>query len=48
MIEEYLKEKENQIHIEKLTAWRDFYLDCNNGWKATIMEKKIERFKKKL
>ena len=48
MIEDYLKEKEDNIHIEKLTAWRDFYVDCNNSWKAEIMTKKLERFKKKL
>ena len=44
MIDDYLKEKEDKIHVEKLIAWREFYIECNNSFKASIMDKKIERF----
>jgi len=47
-INEYLREQRINKKIEELLTWRDFYLLCNNEWKAGLMEKKADRLKEKL
>lgn len=42
-IEDYLEEKAKQIKLEKLLAWQQFYLDCNNEYLATRVGYQIEK-----
>ena len=43
MIEEYFQEKEDQKKKEKLIAWKQFYLENNNGLQAKRVGYKLEK-----
>ena len=43
IIDEYLEEKELQVKKEKLTAWKEFYLSCNNEYLATKVERQLDK-----